>query len=191
MSDHKEVEVKFLDIDEITLKAKLLELGAEDLGERILYERIFYDPEKKWFQKNKFVRIRGDGVHTKLSYKHFHDEGKDTSAIHDVTEVELEINDINKATAFLELIGLKCARYQEKKRHSFRYKDGEVDFDTWPTVPTFIEIEAQSEAIVKSIAKDLGLSWDDVYLHSAGSVIAGEYGIPFNDFTYFTFEKQE
>jgi adenylate cyclase class 2 len=37
--------------------------------------------------------------------------------------------------------------------------DVEVTIDTWPWIPTFVEIESSSEEKLKTAAKKLGLEW--------------------------------
>lgn len=63
MNEHREIEVRFLEIDEAALKARLHELGAEDQGEHLLKEVICYDEALVWRDEQKFVRLRErDGV---------------------------------------------------------------------------------------------------------------------------------
>jgi adenylate cyclase, class 2 len=191
MLDNKEIEVKFENIDTDALKKRLSELSAVDHGEKLLTEKIFYDTDNTWQYQNKFVRIRGNGEVNYLTFKHFHDEQVSKRDIHDVTDVEFPIPDVDKATAFLECIGLVCFRIQEKKRHTFSYKGGLVDFDTWPKVPTYIEIEGSSEENVKEITADLSLDWECAIFQSAGTIIEKHLGKDWKNLRYWTFDRQE
>ena len=67
---------------------------------------------------------------------------KNNSAKIDGTkEAEVTINDFDEMDRILTKIGLKARNYQENRRHQFKYKDTEIDIDTWPLIPTYVEIE--------------------------------------------------
>src|SRR3989344_5617999 len=51
--------------------------------------------------------------------------------------------------------------YQETKREKWTMGNSEITIDTWPWIPTFLEIESPTEEEVKSIAKKLGFDWKD------------------------------
>ena len=58
----------------------------------------------------------------------------------------------------------------------WKYKDAEICIDTWPWIPTFVEIESPTEESVWSTADELGLdktrakfgSVDTTYQHYHG-----------------------
>ncbi len=157
-----EIEARFLEINKETLIMRLCELGAEDLGEDILKEVIFYDKEYKWRDiEHKLIRLRKVRDKVFLTYKHHF-----TQAIDGTEEIEIEIENMEKGIDFLTKIGLQQARYQEKKRHTFKLKDVTVDIDTWPQVPTYVELEAESEHKIKEIAMLLDLDWTKVTFES-------------------------
>ncbi len=69
--DHKEIEVRFLEIDKEALIKKLHELGAKDLGEDLLSEIIIYDKEFTWRDGGKsLLRLRTRNNKTELTFKH-------------------------------------------------------------------------------------------------------------------------
>lgn len=184
--ENREVEVRFLEIDKEALVRKLLEVGAKDLGDNILEEIIFYDPELKWRTENKFVRIRKSGEKIKMTYKHNREQTIDSTI-----EIELEINDIKKAEAFLEKMNLQAFRHQQKKRHTFELDGTTIDIDTWPKIPTYVEIEGNSEGQIKEVSEKLGLDWRKVVFEDAGSVIENIYKIPVKSMRWFTFDRFE
>jgi len=49
---------------------------------------------------------------------------------------------------------------QETKREKWLLDGSEITIDTWPWIPTFIEIESPAEENVKDIALKLGLDWN-------------------------------
>ncbi|MEK7100903.1 MAG: hypothetical protein AAB921_02275, partial [Patescibacteria group bacterium] len=68
--EYREIEVRFLEIDKDALLAKLRELGAEDLGEDLLDEKIIYDDELTWRDTpGTFMRMRTRNGKTDLCYK--------------------------------------------------------------------------------------------------------------------------
>lgn len=181
-----EVEARFLDINKQQLTEQLAALGATDKGEVTLTEIIFYDQENKWPDEGRFVRIRSTGDTTKLTYKH-----NQAQTIDSAREIEFAVPDAKLAEQFLEAIGLVSFRHQEKKRHTFK-KDGvTIDIDTWPKVPTYVELEGPSEEAIKSVAQALGFKWEDAVFDDARAVIQGRYGIPMGSLKWFTFERVE
>lgn len=182
----KEIEVRFLEIDKEALLSKLSALGAEDLGEVMLEEVIFYDPEGKWKSEEKRVRLRKSGDKIKLSYK----ETKDKT-IDGTTELEFEVDDMVKAEQFLEKVGLTAFRRQQKKRHTLKLDEVVLDIDTWPRIPTYVELEGPSETAIKSVASKLGLDWANMVTELPSHVIENVYGIPVRSMKWFTFDKFE
>lgn len=186
-NQHIEREVKFLEIDLAQIKTKLAQLGATDLGEKLLSEVIFYvgDGNSVERKSRKYVRIRDTGEKIFLTYKHL----PDTPAI-GVTEIELEINSAAEGQLMLETLGWQPARVQEKRRHSFKLGKVMVDIDTWPgQVPPYLEIEGNSEDDIKEAANLLGLDWDKHELRSAAGVLKEFYNIDMWQLTKYTFSE--
>ena len=49
--------------------------------------------------------------------------------------------------------------YQETKRERWELAGVEVTIDTWPWIPTFVELEGKSEQDLKHVATLLELDW--------------------------------
>ena len=64
-----------------------------------------------------------------------------------------------------------------------------MDIDTWPGVPTYVEIEGTSEKQLKEIAKEIGLDWSKAVFEDAGRVLNHFYNIDIRNLKYFTFAK--
>jgi adenylate cyclase class 2 len=176
-----EIEARFLEIDKSALVKKLLGLKAKDFGERLLEEVIFYEKtlSEKWW-----VRLRKYPGKIVMTYKN-----RPRVAVDSTEEIEFEISDLEKAIIFLEKIGLKATRVQEKKRHSLLLGDVMFDIDTWPKVPTLVELEGPSEASLKRAAKVVGLDWADVHFEAPRELIETHYGIPVGKLSFYTFKK--
>lgn len=179
-----EIEVKFLEIDKDALIKKLLELGADDKGEELITQEIFHDPEKKWYAEHKFCRIRKTGKGIFFTYKHVQ---ADTAT--GTTEIEFALAQPEKMKAFLEHIGLVMDRSDEKRRHKFMLGEVVVDIDTWPTIPTYVELEGPSEAAIKDAADKLGFDWSRAVFGTADMVIKERYKLDLSKVNFFTFEK--
>lgn len=184
---NKEIEVRFLEIDTPAVVKKLKSLGASDLGKEFLKEIIFYDQAGRWqYQEKKYVRLRKTKKGSFLVYK---DQSIETAT--GTHEIEFKVEDFEKTKSFLEAIGLVAFREQEKKRHSFKLERVVIDIDTWPKVPTYLEIEGPSEKALKQAAKKIGLNWSQVVFESARFVIERHYKIPVSKLHYFTFDRLE
>lgn len=184
--ENKEIEARFLEINKEDLLAKLKVLGAKDLGETLLKEIIFYDPKLKMLTDREFIRLRTSRGKTTLTYKHHKERTVDGA-----TEIEFEVNDAKSAEAFLEKIGLPAYRHQEKKRHTLTLDGVTIDIDTWPRIPTYVELEGPSEQALKTVAQKIGFDWKDAIFDDARAIIEERYHIPVGSLHWFTFERAE
>lgn len=77
----------------------------------------------------------------------------------------------------MERLGYKARSYQENKRHSFELNGVSIEIDTWPLIPTYVEIEGSSESEVLATLELLGLSKDDMTTLDVESIYREVYGI--------------
>jgi adenylate cyclase class 2 len=182
----KEIECRFLEIDKLALIERLSVSNATDKGEELIEETIVYDAAATWAGQNRFIRIRKSGNTINLTYKEHREHAVDGSY-----EIELGVDDYEKATLFLESIGFPPYRRQQKKRHTFELDGVTIDIDTWPNVPTYVELEGESESALRVVAKKLGFDWNTAVFHNAGWVLEKKYGIPIRTLKWFTFERME
>ncbi len=186
-TENREIEVRFLEINKEELIAKLISLGAEDKGEELLSETIFYDKDGVWQNEGKkMVRVRSNSKGTRVTYKNQFEHSA-TGTI----ELEFGVDDATQAHTFLEAVGLIAYRKQEKKRHTLQLGDVTADIDTWPKIPTLIELEGPSEQALKEAAQALNLSWDTAVFENPRIVIEKYYNIPVGHLKHFTFDKIE
>jgi len=183
---NKEIEARFLDIDKPALVEKLVRLGAVDKGDKLLTEVIFYDADGAWHAERRFVRLRTVDDDTTLTYKSNKEQTIDSAR-----EIEFTVPDADLAEQFLENIGLVAARHQEKSRHTFELNGVTIDIDTWPRVPTYVELEGSSEESIKAAAGLLGFAWEDAVFDDARAVIESRYDIPVGTMRWFTFSRFE
>jgi len=91
-NNNREIEVRFLNISPKSIIKKLQKLNAKDEGQYKILETIFYDKQKTWLEKGKFVRLRKARNKIFLSYKH-HQKHTATGTF----EIEFEVSSFNKA----------------------------------------------------------------------------------------------
>lgn len=183
---NKEIEARFLEVDKEKLLKKLAAIGAKDKGEVLLTEIIFNNKDKTWHDEGRFVRVRSKGNSAKMTYKHFKSQ-----TIDGAYEIEFDVPSADMAQQFLESIGLIASRFQEKKRHTFVKDDVTIDIDTWPQVPTYVELEGPAEATIREVATELELDWSKAVFEDARTLIQTRYSIPVGKLKWFTFKRCE
>lgn len=158
-----EYEIRILEINKEEMVKKLEELGAIKKGK---FEQKRYVYDLKPVEKGKWIRLRTDGKCTTLTYKDIV-----SNTIDGTKEVEFEVEDFHKANEFLKKIGFENRSYQENERIQYILNDVEIDIDSWPMIPTYMEIEGKSEEEVLNMKKILNvdeskvttLNCDDIY----------------------------
>jgi len=160
----REFETKVLDIDPKSITEKLISLGAVQKVELFLRRWVFIIQDREW------IRLRDDGHQITLTYKR-----KIGSGISETEEIEVEVNNFEETALILSHLGFKESYYQENKRIPFVLNDTEFMIDTWPGLPPYLEVEANSEEKVLEGLHLLGLKGCDVGNLSVNDICA-RYG---------------
>lgn len=163
----KEIEAKFINIDKDEIIVKLNSIGAKKVFDERLLRRCVYNlPIKK---EGAWARVRDEVDKVTMTYKRVVSESLDG-----VEEVEVQVDDFDKAREFLRSVGLEEKAYQETKRLRYIIEEDEVEFDidTWPGLEPWIEIEAKSEETVIKYSELLGFDWSQAMFGSADIVYA-------------------
>lgn len=150
---HTEHEVKLLGIDIEKVRKRLAALGAKPLGVK-RFLRNTYDVEEG--AKHKWLRLRTDGKQTTLTLKEIVHEGVDGTK-----ETEVAVEDFAAAEKLLRLLGHEPKNVQENMRESYLLDGAAVEIDTWPGIPSYLEVEGRSEEEVRRIVERLGFFWSD------------------------------
>lgn len=164
-----EYEIRVLEIDKEKLIKKLEELGAEFKGDNE-QKRYVYDIIPK--EDGKWIRLRTNGRKTTLTYK----KNVVKTTIDGTKELEVEVSDFEKTNELLENMGIKSRGYQENKRTQYILNGVEIDIDSWPMIPTYVEIEGKNEEEVMNTLEILELPKDKVTTLDVDSVYK-KYGI--------------
>ncbi|MDV9188428.1 class IV adenylate cyclase [Streptomyces sp. SR27] len=178
-----EYEAKFLNVDVTALQDKLTALGATQAFPRTLLTRKIFENDA--LDGGAWLRLRDEGTRSTLTLK----QVTDATTIDGTTEIETEVTDLHAMADILRRLGLTEVRYQENYREEWRLGAVAFDFDTWPDLPTFVEIEGPDEASVRQAADLLDLDYtearfgsvDEIYKSEAGRDILAEPTLLFAD----------
>ncbi len=163
-----EYEAKFLAVDVVGLQDKLTRLGAVQAFPRTLLTRKIFENDA--LDGGAWLRLRDEGTRSTLTLK----QVTDSTTIDGTTEIETEIADLHAMADILRRLGLREVRYQENYREEWRLGEVAFDFDTWPDLPTFIEIEGPDEASVRQAASLLGLDYAEARFGSVDEIYKSE-----------------
>lgn len=163
-----EYEAKFLAIDVEAVQEKLRAAGAEQLFPKTMFTRLIFENDA--VQGEQWLRLRDEGGLTTLTLK----QVTDASNINGTTEIEVVVSDLEKTAELLKAIGLRQVRYQQNYREEWKLGEVRYDFDTWPELPTFLEVEADSEEEVRKAVADLGLDYGEARFGSVDLIYKSE-----------------
>ncbi len=168
-----ELEAKWLNIDIDAMREKLRAIGAKlESPERLMTRKVFDYPDMSLEAIGGWVRVRNEGDKITLSYKQLTDR-----SLHGTKEVTVTVNDFENTCAFLTSIGLEANSFQETKRESWKLGSAEIELDTWPWIPSFIEIEAKTEAALRKTAALLDLDFSQALHGSVETAYQAVYDI--------------
>ncbi|WP_218006824.1 class IV adenylate cyclase [Microtetraspora fusca] len=165
-----EYEATFLSVDVTGLRAKLTSLGAIQVFPRTLLTRTIFEGDT--LDSGQWLRLRDEGTRSTLTLK----QVTDATTINGTTEIETEVADLEAMTEILRRLGLRQVRYQENYREEWRLDDIAFDIDTWPDLPTFVEIEGPDEAAVRRGASLLGFDYSEARFGSVDEIYKSEIG---------------
>jgi adenylate cyclase class 2 len=152
-----EIEAKFLDVDPKQIRRILQENGAKQIHAERQMRRVVLDyPDGRLEKIGGWIRVRDEGDKITFSYKQLNDR-----SVHGTQEIETTVGNFEKTVKLLDAIGLKQRSYQETKREKWVLGNSEITIDTWPWIPTFVELEASSEGALKYLAQTLHLDWSE------------------------------
>lgn len=184
-------------IEQIFFTKSLVDLlnrtNNEELLTRFSDKNIVECVKKYGINPNKWVRVRQTNGKTTITVKHILNPDMQTTNNGDmqkVLETEMEVPSIEEANSMLEQLGFSFRNYQEKNRITYDVNGVEVDIDSWPLIPTYIEIESDSTELIQSTIKKLGLQNHEV-LSCNTADIYNRYGIDLYQFRELKFPQRE
>ena len=178
---HTEYEVRVLEIDKEKLIKKLEKLGATKVADFDYKRRIYnFTPRNQY----KWIRLRTDGNKTTLTIK----ELKNLE-IDGTKEIEIEVSDFDETNNILNELGYIAHTYQENKRTRYVLNDVELDIDSWPYIPTYLEIEGKDEKAVKDMIKLLEVDEEKVTSIDVQGVFREFYNIEISNIPVIKFDE--
>ena len=179
----QEFETQIVDVNKEEIITKLRGLGAKEDAELLQKRWVFDMSPCTVDSKGEWIRLRQVGnKKPTLTYKN-----KAGSGLNETTELEVTVDDFEKTALILSQVkGFTGKYYQENKRIKFEYKGIEFTLDTWPMIPTYLEIEGRSEADVHKGLTLLGLEGKDQG-HLGTVAIYHRYGIELHDIAELKF----
>ena len=169
-----EIEAVFCDIDKATLRDKLKTLGATlKTPERKMVRTVFHLP---YHRPHSFVRVRDEGDKIVLTFKEVHD-GVATGT----KEINVIVNDYAATVEMLRELGLHEKSYEESLRETWELDGAEIDIDTWPWLPPYVEVEGTSVENMTAVSEKLGFDMKDALYGSVGLVYEKYYNISQDD----------
>ncbi len=151
-------------------KKNLLEILKNPKLVRFL--KKFHNNSKKW------IRVRQTNDKATIAVKHI--LAPNQTKIQQMQETEMEVPSIQEANNLLEALGFSYKSYQEKERITYILKEYELDIDTWPGIPTYVEIEGKDEEDLQNILNLLGYTMEDTISCTADQVYE-KYGLSMFD----------
>lgn len=167
-----EYEATFADIDKERVRQSLKRAGAKLVKPEFLQKRtVFFLPEG-YDTPEAWARVRDEGDRITMSYKYVAG-----GTIEGQREVEVVVNDFQKAVELLEAVGCRQKAYQESKRERWLLDGVEVVIDEWPFLEPLVEIEGENEQAVKKVARKLGFDYSQAIFDSVDFLYQREYGV--------------
>ncbi len=186
---HEEIEVKFLNINPAELEKKLAAIGAKRVGEFFYLAYSFDYPDWRLDKEHSWLRLRTDGKESTLTFKKRIGVKASGGQANDdgMEEVEIKVDDFEKANLIIRKLGFIDKRYMEKKRVRWEKNGVEYDIDFWPELKPYLEIEADNWEKVDEAIKELGLNPAAKKIFSASQAYALN-GINVNEYTRLAFD---
>lgn len=176
-----EFEGRILEINKDEIIEKLENLGAEKIDD-YFQRRYVYDFNP--IVKGKWIRLRTNGKETTLTIK-----SVEKLTISGTKEIEIVVDDFDKTNMILNELGYNYRSYQENKRTRYILNGVEIDIDSWPMIPTYIEVEGKNEEEVIEIMKLLGYSKEDICTLDVQSIY-NYYNKNIDDYRELKFEEE-
>ncbi len=98
-----------------------------------------------------WIRLRDTGAEVTMTVKEIAHDGIDGTH-----ETEITVDDFDTTNRLLGKLGFTPKSYQENHRASFTLDGAQLEIDTWPLIPPYLEIEADSRDHVVQVAALLG-----------------------------------
>lgn len=169
-----EIEATFVDINKDKLRTKLKAIGATLVQPEILMRRVVFN-----VGPSSFIRVRDEGNRIVLTYKNHLN-----NTLTGTEEINVEVSDYENTIAILKAGGLQPKSEEDSYREEWLLDDVEIDIDTWPWIPSYVEIEGPSEEKVRKVSEQLGFDMNEAIIGSVDEVYKLYYDITNDDINF-------
>jgi adenylate cyclase class 2 len=173
-----EFEAKVLEVDPAVTGRSIEACGGRRIGEAVM-RRYVYDIVPG--DVSRWIRLRDTGSEVTLAVKEIAHDGIDGT-----DETETVVGDFDTMNVLLDKLGYVPKSYQENRRISFVLGDARLEIDSWPMIPPYLEIEADSHEEVIEVAAKLGYDESQLTGENTTKVYA-RYGIDLRTITDLRF----
>ena len=174
--------------DLAAFRETLLAAGGRPVRPRVYERNVRYDTgNDRLLQRDELLRLRQDTAVT-LTFKGV-DQSAGQSEAKVREEIEIELDDFDRAAAIIKRLGFEPKQVYEKYRETFQLGEVEVVLDEMP-FGNFVELEGE-EAAIKAAAARLDLAWNRRIVTSYLDLmirLKTHYSLPFNDLTFANFK---
>ncbi len=177
-----EIETKVLDVDPAAVEAKLNELGAALVQDIQLTVDWYWTNGTELGKEPWFLRVRDYGSgKSEITWKGT-SEVLGTGRRH--PEINLSVSDGAAARRLFEALGMACYAHQEKFRKSWTLGSTRFDLDTYPGMPPYLEIEAESEDAINAAIHQLSLKDHETNSGGERLLVGTKYGLNWFDMRF-------
>jgi adenylate cyclase class 2 len=170
----QEIETKILDVNVEEIKNKLNSLGAKEIQKTRLVvdwygpKGLTHDGDDPWFLRVRSYTNGNIEVTCKWNKKII---GNSTQG----NEINVLVDNHEKMGLLFESIGLEHYAHQEKDRISWVLGSVQFDLDTYPSMPSYLEIEVKDEKDINQMIKKLNLEKNETWNDGERTLIKGKY----------------
>lgn len=168
-----EIEAKWIAPDLTTVRQHLQKMGAKLLApERLMRRKNFDFSDGRLEKIGGWIRVRDEGDIVTLAYKQLNER-----SLRGTKEIAVVVSEFDKACRLLESIGFVVKSYQETKREIWHFKNCQITLDTWPWIPSVVEIEGENEKDIRQVSEVLGFDWSEALYGSIENVYQTYYNV--------------
>lgn len=161
---------------------KLKALGATKFEQGLVKVKAYDFPDDRLRKDGSYLRVREIAGRTEVIHKKKIDDTK----LKVMEETEIITDDFDTSCEIFVKLGMKKFCDHEKYRASYKLGDVKIEFDKYPGLPWFFEVDSDNEDDVRKTVELLGFDFDDDKKVS-GEMIIDIYGV---DAVHFTTFKQ-
>lgn len=178
-----EYEVRMLNVDLQSMIEEVQKIGAIKI-ESYLQRRYVYDFVP--VQKGRWIRLRTNGIESTLAIKEIK-----SLKIDGTRELEIKVSSFEGTNKILEKLGYFPRNYQENYRIEYNLNDVVFDFDKWPSIPPYLEIEGKTEQSVLSAMEKLKIQENQVTTMNIENIYRTYYQIELDSIQSLKFSDEE